>query len=62
MSVRWLSSGRIELTESEFADKLKCDEATRKRSKKGFIRARRAVQANINAAPGTAAGEGGPPR
>jgi hypothetical protein len=38
------------------------DRAIEEDAKKGVIRVRRAVQANINAAPGTAAGEGGPPR
>ena len=38
------------------------DRAIEEDAKQGVIRARRAVQANINAAPGTAAGESGPPR
>jgi hypothetical protein len=37
------------------------DKAIEEDANKGIVRARRAVQANINAAPGTAAGEGGPP-
>ena len=36
------------------------DKAIAEDAKKGIVRARKAVQANINAAPGTAAGEGGP--
>ena len=38
------------------------DKAIEEDAKKGIIRARKPVQANINAAPGTAAGEGGPPQ
>jgi hypothetical protein len=38
------------------------DRAIEEDAKKGVVRARKPVQANINAAPGTAAGEGGPPR
>jgi hypothetical protein len=37
------------------------DKAMAEDAKKGIVRERKAVQANINAAPGTAAGEGGPP-
>jgi hypothetical protein len=37
------------------------DKAIAEDLKKGIVRARKPVQANINAAPGTAAGEGGPP-
>src|SRR5580704_10543531 len=37
------------------------DRAIEEDAKKGVVRARKPVQANINAAPGTAAGEGGPP-
>jgi len=36
------------------------DKAIAEDLKKGIVRARKPVQANINAAPGTAAGEGGP--
>ena len=36
------------------------DKAIEEDAKKGVVRARKPVQANINAAPGTAAGEGGP--
>jgi hypothetical protein len=36
------------------------DRAIEEDAKKGVVRARKPVQANINAAPGTAAGEGGP--
>ena len=36
------------------------DKAIAEDAKKGIVRARKPVQANINAAPGTAAGEGGP--
>jgi hypothetical protein len=36
------------------------DKAIAEDMKKGIVRARKPVQANINAAPGTAAGEGGP--
>jgi hypothetical protein len=36
------------------------DRAIAEDAKKGIIRERKPVQANINAAPGTAAGEGGP--
>jgi hypothetical protein len=38
------------------------DKAIAEDAKKGIIRERKPVQANINAAPGTAAGEGGPPQ
>ena len=38
------------------------DKAIEEDAKKGIIRARKPVQGNINAAPGTAAGEGGPPQ
>ena len=38
------------------------DKALEEDAKKGIIRARKPVQFNINAAAGTAAGEGGPPR
>ena len=38
------------------------DRAIAEDAKKGIVRARKPVQANINAAPGTAAGEGGPPQ
>jgi hypothetical protein len=37
------------------------DKAIAEDAKKGIVRARKPVQANINAAPGSAAGEGGPP-
>jgi hypothetical protein len=37
------------------------DKAIEEDAKKGVIRARKPIQANINAAPGTAAGEGAPP-
>jgi hypothetical protein len=37
------------------------DRAIEEDAKKGIIRARKPIQANINAAPGTAAGEGAPP-
>jgi hypothetical protein len=36
------------------------DKAIAEDAKKGIIRERKPAQANINAAPGTAAGEGGP--
>jgi hypothetical protein len=38
------------------------DKAIEEDAKKGIVRQRKPVQANINAAPGTAAGEGGPPQ
>ena len=37
------------------------DRAIEEDAKKGIIRARKAVQGNITAPAGTAAGEGGPP-
>ena len=37
------------------------DRAIEEDAKKGIIRARKPVQGNINAAAGSAAGEGGPP-
>jgi hypothetical protein len=37
------------------------DKALEEDAKKGIVRARKTVQGNINAVPGTAAGENGPP-